>query len=171
MNEDKGFKKYKLIYSGELLFIATIFLVLGILKLTGVMTSKQPRMAIFNWITIVGGLWNIADFVWMLVSKKRRKKNCLLDKILNLPIALALIPFDIYFLINYPGPEFFSIYVGSIFLYIFVNYAFQGIYHYFKPVPSLLIAYEEDKKQKEEETNVTSSKEEPVENNQDEEEK
>ena len=72
--EDKGFKKYKLIYSGELLLIAVVFLVLGILKLTGVMTSKQPRIAIFNWITIFGGLWIITDLIWTLVSKKRRNE-------------------------------------------------------------------------------------------------
>lgn len=168
MNEDKGFKKYKLIYSGELLFIAIVFLVLGLLKLTGVMTSKQPRMAIFNWVTIVGGLWIITDFIWMLVSKKRRMKNCIFDKILNLPIALALISFDIYFLIKYPGPEFFSFYVGSVFLYIFINYAFQGIYHYFKPVPSLILAYNEDKKQKEEELKKEETNEEIQENHEEE---
>ena len=147
--EKDGLKKYKLIYSGELLLISLVFLVLGILKLTGVMTSKQPRMAIFNWITMIGGLWIIADFFWTLLSKKRRRKNSLLDKILNLPIPLFLSPFDLYFLIKYPGPEVFSICVGSVFLYVFLNYAFQGIYHYFKPSPALLIAYEEDKKMKE----------------------
>ena len=151
--EDKGFKKYKLIYSGELLLIAVVFLVLGILKLTGVMTSKQPRIAIFNWITIFGGLWIIIDLIWTLVSKKRRKKNCLLDKFLNLPIALFVIPFDLIYLINYPGAELFSKCVGFMFIYIFINYTFQAIYHYFKPLPSLILAYNEEKKQKEEELN------------------
>lgn len=169
MNEDKGFKKYKLIYSGELLLIAIVFLVLGILKLTGVMASKQPRIAIFNWITMFGGLWIITDFFWTLLSKKRRKKNCLLDKILNLLIALYVIPIDFIYLINYPGAELFSILVGAMFLYVFVNYTFQAIYHYFKPLPSLLIAYNEDKKQKEEELAKDNEEKEQVEDNNEEE--
>ena len=151
MNEDKGFKKYKLIYSIELIVIAIVFLVLGILKLTGLMKSHEVRTYIFIGITLAGGTWVIIDFFWTLLSKKRRKKQCLLDKILNLPIPLYIIPLDIYFLIAHPDLDTFSIFVGAAFLYVFINYTFQAIYHYFKPLPSLLIAYEEEKRMKEEE--------------------
>ena len=90
--------KTKLVYSGELIIIAIVFLVLGILKIVDVMKYNEQRRLIFNYITLVGGVWVISDFIWMLLSKKRRAKNCLLDKILNLPLGIYLLIFDIQFL-------------------------------------------------------------------------
>ena len=150
LNKDKGFRRYKLIYSGELLLIAVVFLVLGILKLVGIMMSKQPRMLVFNIITTLGGLWIIIDLIWILVSPKRRKKNCLLDKLLNLPIALCVLPFNVYNFITYPGDNiFFNYFVGGMFLYVFINYTFQAIYHFYKPVPAIILAYQEELVEKE----------------------
>ena len=161
------FKKYNLIYILELVLISVILLVFGILKLTGVMPSKQPRMMIFNWITMIGGLWVFVDLFWALFSKKRRKKICLLDKFLNLPIPLYLIPFDIYclFINKEIDPKLFSIFVGAAFLYVFINYSFQAIYHYFKPLPSLVIAFEEEEKLKQIELEKAKEKVEEQEKN------
>ena len=131
-------KKMKLIYSGELLLFAVIFLVVAILKLTGVMVYIEKRRIVFNWITIFGGLWGIIDFVWGAVSKKRRARICLLDKALLLPLVLFIETFDFISLIAKPENEsFYVISIGCAFLYITVIYTFQAIYHYFKPIPGL----------------------------------
>ena len=140
-------KKMKLIYSGELLLFAVIFLVVAILKLTGVMKYNETRRIIFNWITIFGGLWGITDFVWGLASKKRRQRISLLDKALVLPLVLFIETFDFISLIAKPESEsFYVISIGAAFLYITVIYTFQAIYHYFYPIPGLLDDEEEEKK-------------------------
>lgn len=159
--------KIKLVYSGELIIIAIVFLVLGILKITGVMKYDGGRRVFFNWLTLLGGFWIIIDFIWCLVSEKHRKKNCLLDKILNLPLGIYLLTFDIYCLV---GPELQeSIYVFGmciVFFYVAINYSFQGIYHWFKPLPSLMeelrkveaqIALEEQKEKELEEAKEAST--------------
>ena len=46
--------KIKLIYSGELILIAIVALVIGILQLTYVLTVKDLFRRIFNWVTIFG---------------------------------------------------------------------------------------------------------------------
>ena len=140
-------KKMKLIYSGELLLFAVIFLVVAILKLTGVMKYNETRRIIFNWITIFGGLWGITDFVWGLASKKRRQRISLLDKALVLPLVLFIETFDFISLIAKPESEsFYVISIGAAFLYITVIYTFQAIYHYFYPIPGLFDDEEEEKK-------------------------
>ena len=93
-------KKAKLIYSGELIIIAIVFLTIAILELTYVIDRTEKNHAWFNWLTIFGGSWMIIDFIWALVSPKRRKRVCLLDKILILPLSIYLITFDIYCFIN-----------------------------------------------------------------------
>lgn len=136
--------KVKLIYSGELAFFAIVFLVLGILFLTKVIAVQDWKRLVFTWATLVGGFLLIGDFVWALVSKKRRKKICLLDKIMILPVSLFLIGFDLYALItNLLDVEVYAIVVGVDFIYIAADYIFQSIYHYFKPVPGL---FEDEKK-------------------------
>ncbi len=136
--------KVKLIYCGELLIIAIIFLVLGILKLTGVMGTSSTRQSIFNWVTLFGGTWVIIDFIWFLASKKRRAKNSLLDKCLNLPLGPYLITFDLICLITTESEQFYTIGTSIVFLYIFFSYAFQGVYHFFKPNPAMIEAAEEE---------------------------
>ena len=141
-------KKMKLIYSGELLLFAVIFLVVAILKLTGVMNYNETRRIVFNWITIFGGLWGITDFIWGAVSKKRRARICLLDKALLLPLVLFIETFDFISLIAKPENEKFYVYsIGFAFLYITVIYTFQAIYHYFKPIPGLFEDEEEEQKE------------------------
>ena len=141
-------KKMKLIYSGELLLFAVIFLVVAILKLTGVMNYNETRRIVFNWITIFGGLWGITDFIWGAFSKKRRARICLLDKALLLPLVLFIETFDFISLIAKPENEKFYVYsIGFAFLYITVIYTFQAIYHYFKPIPGLFDEEEEEQKE------------------------
>ena len=141
-------KKMKLIYSGELLLFAILFLVIGILKLTGVMRYNETRRIIFNYITMFGGLWGIIDFLWGAISKKRRARICLLDKALLLPLILFLETFDIISLTMKPENEaFYVISTGCAFLYITVIYTFQAIYHYFKPIPGLFEDEEEEQKE------------------------
>ena len=158
-------KKMKLIYSGELLLFAVIFLVVAILKLTGVMKYNETRRIIFNWITIFGGLWGITDFVWGLASKKRRQRISLLDKFLILPLVLFIITFDFICLIGPKRADAFYVYcVSAAFFYISAIYLFEGIYHYYKPIPGLLDDDEEEEKKVENSQEKPENSEEKPEN-------
>ena len=140
--------KVKLIYSGELLLFAILFLVFGILKMTKIMGYNETRRIVFNWITIFGSAWVITDLIWGLVSKKRRQRICLLDKFLTLPVGLFIMTFDFISLIAKPANDNFYIYsIGGVFLYISIIYFFQAIYHFYKPIPGLLDDFEEEQKQ------------------------
>lgn len=157
-------KKMKLIYSGELLLFAVIFLVFAILKLT-VMEYKETRRIIFNWITIFGGTWGIIDLVWGLASKKRRQRISLLDKFLILPLALFIITFDFICLIGPKRADTFYVYcVSAAFFYISAIYLFEGIYHYYKPIPGLLDDDEEEEKKVENSQEKPENSEEKPEN-------
>lgn len=137
-------KKYKLIYSGELVLIAILFLVIGILRITNIMTPSETRLTIFNWVTIFGGSWVVIDFFWSHISKRRRKKECLLDKWLNFPVGVYLIVFDIMCFSNtISDVSIKTTMVCCAFFYIAAIYMFQGIYHYYKPTPIILKGIEE----------------------------
>ncbi len=139
-------KKAKLVYSGELAFFAVAFSVLGILLLTNVLhPSNLILRQVFVYISLVGGTWVIADFIWCLASEKRRKKNSLLDKATLLPVAVSIIAIDIITLVKgfEETLEFHRIAVGILFLYIAVAYGFQAVYHYYHPLPMLVQAVEE----------------------------
>ena len=147
--------KIKLIYSGELLFFAILFLTLAILKITGVWGGSTARGWVFNIITLAGGTWMMIDFIWACASKKRRqRKVCFLDKILGVPSGLYLIAFDIYCIImrsqNALSADFYRIGVSILFFYMAANMLFQAIYHYIFPLQSLVDAYYEDLKKAEE---------------------
>ena len=157
--------KIKLIYSGELLFFAILFLTLAILKITGVWGGSDTRGWVFNIITLAGGTWMLVDFIWACISKERRqRKVCFLDKILGLPSGLYLIAFDIYCIImrsqNALSADFYRIGVSILFFYMFVNMLFQAIYHYFFPLKSLVDAYYEDLRKAEEEEKLEQAKKE-----------
>ena len=144
MDEAKILKKTNLAYVIELAVIALIFAVIAILRLTGVWSgTNNVRRAIFHWITIFGGAWTITDFIWALASKRRRKKVCLLDKILNLPLGIYVMTFDIICFATWPEERFFIVGISIGFIYVAINYTFQAIYHYFKPVPQIIAAAEE----------------------------
>ena len=151
--------KAKLIYSGELLIIAIAFIVVAILKLTDIFKYNETRSTIFNWITLFGGAWVIADLIWAIVDKKRQKRICLIDKIIHAPAGIYLIAFDLYCLIAHPGEVFYQRAIPVVLLYLAVCYIFEAIYHFKYPIPGL-IEEEEDNKQVED-----SSKEESEEDN------
>ena len=152
-------KKTKLIYSGELMFFAILFLVLATLEILGIIGRRNIMLTIFNFITAAGGTWMIVDFFWVLFSKKRRAKNSLLDKALLVPLGIYLITFDIICFCKMTSfgvfPEeqdsFRRLMMGIAFYYIGAIYLFQSIYHYFVPVPMLTKAIEDAYKAEQEE--------------------
>lgn len=145
--------KVKLIYSIELWVISAIFLVLGILRLTKVISPNNTLTMVFTILTLAGGLWIIADFCWGFFSKTRRNRICLLDKILNLPVGIFFIVIDILFLCNVltQDGEARMILIPCAFIYIALDYTFQGIYHYKYPLPELIKEAEEADRQEQEE--------------------
>ena len=82
------FTKAKLIYSCELGIFAIVFIVLAILKATGVMGTNSTRLTVFNWITLFGGTWLMIDFIWAILDKNRRKRIALIDKCIHLPAGI-----------------------------------------------------------------------------------
>ena len=132
--------KAKLIYSGELMIFAIVFLVFAILRITGVMGGNQTRSAIFNWVTIFGGSWLIIDCLWALISKKRRPRVALIDKILHAPAGIYLVSFDIYCFVTHPEPasDIYRVGVPVVLFYLCSCYLFESIYHFFIPIPGLL---------------------------------
>lgn len=143
--------KMKLIYSGELIVVSLIILVIGVLELTLVIHLKDTVINIFNWITIFGGSWIIIDFLWTIFSPKKRAKSCLLDKSVVFPLGIYLVAFDI---ISFTGTfdkvidyDFYRFGISAALLYIFVAYTFQGIYHWFHPLPSLVAELEKEQQE------------------------
>ena len=167
-------KKTKLIYSGELMIFAILFAVIATLEILGIIGKREIMLTIYNWITIFGGAWLIIDCIWVICSKKRRAKNCLLDKIMLVPLGIYLIAYDILCFCNYPlfGLEFNAfrrLMMSIAFFYLAAAYLFQSIYHYFRPIPAIIQAIEEEKRAKE--MAPAPIEEAPVEENKDDEEK
>ena len=122
------FDKAKLIYCGELVLFAVVFLVLGILIMTHVISLSKNYRYIFTFLTLGGGVFIISDFIWLCSSKKRQKKNSFLDKALVLPVGVALIVIDLISIISGIEKmpyEYFQYCCSSIFLYVALLYAFQ----------------------------------------------
>ncbi len=132
---EKTIKRIKWIYSGELLLIAAVFLTFGILELLHVMNISDTMQLIFKIVTLAGATWIVIDFIWLMKSEKRQKKNCKMDKIMMLPAALYFYVFDIIGFVSPRPYEYYQIGIPLIFFYITCIYSFQGIYHYFHPVP------------------------------------
>lgn len=152
-------KKNKLIYSGELIIIAIVFLVIGILELLKIIKLSDNFQLIFKILTLIGASWVFTDFFWTIFSKKRKARNSLLDKIMMLPLAIYLVVFDIIgFAIAKPY-DYYQIGVPLAFFYIACAYIFQGIYHYYNPIPLILEAIEEEKAAKEEKEKQESNQE------------
>lgn len=150
--------KVKLIYSGELMIFAIVFLVLGVLKLLGIMGYDEGRRVFFNYLTSVGGIWLVVDIIWALASPKRRAKVCLLDKFLNVPLGIYLLVFNIICFTQPKKPdEFYVVMMCFAFFYIACDYLFQSIYHWFNPLPQLMETIqevEEEDEQTEEENKL-----------------
>ena len=158
-------KKNKLVYSLEMLIFAVVFIVIATLEVLNIIGKREVMMIIFNWVTIFGGTWMIADFFWVLFSKKRRVRNSLLDKALLLPLAVYLITFDIICFTgqSFVTMEFRRLMMGIAFYYFGADYLFQAIYHWFKPVPGMLESIEEEEKKEAIEDAAEEVKEEKIE--------
>ena len=143
-------KKNKLIYSGELVFFAVAFLVIGLLELLKVIVLSDRFQLIFKILTLVGATWLVVDFLWTFFNQKRRANNDIIDKIIMLPLAVYLYAYDISGFVVARPYEYYQIGVPIAFFYIACSYMFQGIYHYYKPIPLILQAIEEEEKAKEE---------------------
>ena len=143
-------KKAILFYSGELLLISIVALVIAILEWTQLIKISERHRLIFNWVTIFGGTWLIIDFLWAIFSKKRQKRVALIDKIIHLPLGIYLVSFDTYSFIKNPDISLFQIGIPIALTYLSVCYMFESIYHYFKPIPGLIDAVNSDEKQGEE---------------------
>lgn len=176
--------KAKLVYSGELVVIALVAIIIGILKLTNIRPYSNTARNIFNIVTSGGAIFGIYNFISYFVSVKKREKTALIDILTVLPITLFLIGFNIYCFITYwPVAEanitdemkqLYQWLSGGFLIYAGLTFMFQGIYHYFKPIPLLYKILEEanQKAQDEEDpTEVQDNNQEPktniVENNQD----
>ena len=160
--KEKEAKKFKLIYSGELLLIAVIFIVLGILELLAVIKLSERFQLIFKIITLVGATWLIVDFVWVMLSPKRKAKNSVMDKAMMLPLAVYLYTFDILGFVLQPGYGYYQVGVPAAFFYIACAYTFQGIYHYYHPIPSVLEIIEEANKPEEPQIEQTENPQEEI---------
>ncbi len=159
-NYTKEQKKSVLIYCGELAIFSIIFLVIGLLILLGVIQIAGWKKYAFTFVTLIGGLWPIIDFIWVLASKKHRANISLLDKCLVLPVPLSLIPLDIWVLVNgidNVETNVFKFGISIPLIYFALVYAIEAIYHYFKPLPLLL--EEEDEKKTVIENDVANEKE------------
>ena len=135
--------KMKLVYSGELIIIALIALVLGILKITGIIDTRPTRLLVYNIISFVGAAYMLFDYVWMFVSKKHRSKACLMDKLTLIPLMSYLFYFDIVCFIDKANSletsnDFVKYSIGAILIYVAAIYIFQGIYHFKYPTPQVI---------------------------------
>ena len=150
-DRNKLIRKVKITYSVELGIFGALFAVLGALILSGVISVADWKRIAFSYVTLVGGSWLIIDFIWMMVSKKRRAKNSLFDKIIVLPVAITVIIFDIIVfskgLVHIPDGQatspVFRYFIGADLLYLALAYILQIIYHLYHPLPSLIRAVDE----------------------------
>jgi len=149
--------KAKLIYCGELLLFAIVFVVLGILNILKIILIKDWKETVFNWLTLVGGFLTIGDFIWFCCSKRRQKKNSFLDKILPLPLSVTLIILDLFTLIQGGrNQDYYQYAIGGAFCYLALVYLFESIFHFIHPSPALLEALKEDNDKKDEQLKTTS---------------
>lgn len=144
--------KTKLIIQGEYLVISIVFLVLAILRLTGIYGVNEIRAHIFNIITLCGGIWAVVDFIWSSVSKKRRAKVTYLDKVLAFPLGIYLIIYNLISLILWNNVnQWYQYGISVVFIYAFLIFFFEAVYHWFYPTKAVLKVVEEEEKEKQEE--------------------
>ena len=68
---------------------------IGFLRLFDVIPYSDKRLLIYNIITLLGVAYVLFDTTWYLVSKKKRAKSDLIDKIFPIIAAIYLLVFDI----------------------------------------------------------------------------
>ena len=161
LDKEQMLKKYKRIFSIEYLVIATILLVIGFLKIFGILGYNPERVLVYNIITLIGVAYIIFDLVFNLASKKRRAKMCVIDKVFPCLLAIYLIAFDILVLAKIKDDELFIQYsIGAVLLYAGCFSTFLGIYHYFKPSQQIYDVVDEIYEAKLKELEEESKKEE-----------
>ena len=140
--------KVKLLLAVEYGIFVIVFAVLGILFLTGIIGVADWKRYAFTYVTLAGGAWLVADFVWCLASPKRRAKNSMVDKSLLLPVGLFLIGFDIYAIVNGCAETLpYRYVIGIDFCVLAAIYAFETVYHWFRPIPGVIEAALEEKEE------------------------
>ena len=132
-------QKSILAYALELFIFGIVFEVLGVLRITGIIGYNETRRVVFNWITLCGCTIAIGEFIWYCFSKRKQARGFLPDKLAVLALAIFMITYDLICLIGKnPSPEFCTYMLGGAICYVGVVYLFQGVYHYFRPLPGYL---------------------------------
>lgn len=139
--------KLKLFYSGELLIIGVIVLIIGILQISNVMHINPTFRQIFNWVTIIASPMMIIHTLYSFINKKKREKISYLDKITLLPLGIYLITIDIICFINWNALDdsFYQLYIPIALIYVGIIYIIQSIYHYYHPLQTLIDELEKEK--------------------------
>ena len=143
-------KKVKLMLLIEYLLFALIFATLGILFLTDVIKVAEWKRYVFTYVTLVGGLWIVFDFFWCVFSPAHRAKNSMVDKWILMPVGFCLLAFDIYAITQGCAETLpYRWFIGGDLCYLAAAYAFQSVYHWYRPIPAVIeaaLADEEKKK-------------------------
>lgn len=151
-NNEKTVKKVKLIFLLEYIAISVILFTVGFLRLFGVIPNDEKRLLVYNILTLVGVAYIAFDSIWFAISKKKRERSDLIDKIFPIPLAIFLLVFDILVLAKINATEEFVKYsISSVLIYAGAFSLFLGIYHHFKPSKLVLQAIEEEVMKAEEE--------------------
>ena len=127
----------------EQIILGGVLLVLGVLRITGVIPTSSTRLLIYNIITLAGGAWFLFDLIWSLVSSKRRKKVSMFDKVISGPASIYLIFFDIYcFVLGRDNVDelFIRLSISIVLFYVAAVLFAQAFYHKKKPAPMTIAA-------------------------------
>ena len=159
LDKEKFVKKYKLIFFLEYLLIGAVLLTVGLLKMLDVIKYDASRLLVYNIITLVGVAYIFFDFFFNVLSKTRRAKMSIVDKVIPMVLAIYLLVFDILTLskIN-QDVTFIQFSIGGILLYAGSFAIFAGIYHWFKPSHQIAEAIEEAYQEKLKELEEEKSK-------------
>ena len=145
MDKEKLLKKTKVIFFVEYMVIAAILLTVGLLRIFDIIPYSERRLLIYNILTLIGAAWIFFDFTWFLVSKTKRAKNDLIDKIFPVPLAVFLVVFDILVLAKViVDINFIKYCISGVLMYAAAMSIFLGVYHYQKPSKMLIAAVEEE---------------------------
>ena len=166
-DKEKILKKTKLIFLIEYIVIALILGVVGFLRLFDVIPYNDKRLLAYNIITLIGVAYIIFETIWYIVSKKKRERSDLIDKILPIPLALFLLVFDILVLAKVLADiNIIKYCIAGVLLYGTAFALFLGIYHHIKPSKMVLEAVEEEYLEKQKELAEQHAKEEKPEDKQ-----
>ena len=127
----------------ELIILGVALLVIGVLRIIGVIPTSSTRLLIYNIITLIGGAWFLFELIWAVISKKKRKKISMFDKVLAGPASIYLIFFDIYCFSlgrDNVNPDFIRLSISIVLLYVSAILFAQAFYHLKHPTPMTVAA-------------------------------